>query len=130
MISKGCPKQKKSQPCGKSLDNTFYWSSKDFLPFNDITAIYANFDKPLARPMFWNLIPKTSPKFEPSRAWFNTRKEKFIIPANGFLENRKINGKPIYESVKIGGKSVRKKESYEFTIQEQSLMMLGGIYDV
>ena len=28
------------------------------------------------------------------------------------------------------GKSVRKKESYEFTIQEQSLMMLGGIYDV
>ena len=60
------------------------------------------------------------------RSWVNTRKEKFIIPENGFLENRKINGKPIYQSVKIGGKSVKKKESYEFTIQEQSLMMLGG----
>ncbi len=80
--------------------------------------------------MFWNLIPKTSPKFEPSRTWFNTRKEKLSFPPHGFLENRKINGKPIYESVKIGGKTVRKKESYEFTIQEQSLMMLGGIYDV
>ncbi len=73
--------------------------SDDILPFNDITAIYTNFDEPLARPMFWNLIPKISPKFEPSRTWFNTRKEKFIIPAKVFLENRKINGKPIYQSV-------------------------------
>ena len=118
--------------------------SDDILPFNDITTIYSNVDKPLARPMFWNLIPKTAPKFEPSRTWFNSRKEKLqepyqnnllkwqrcIVPANGFFENKKINGKPVFQSRKIGGKSVRKKESYEFNIEGQSLMMLAGIYDI
>ncbi len=41
-----------------------------------------------------------------------------------------MNGKPVFQSRKIGGKSVRKKESYEFKIADQSLMMLAGIYDI
>ncbi len=119
--------------------------SDDMLPFRDITTIHPqNSDRIVCRPMFWNLIPGTSPKFESNKTWFNTRKEKLedpyqknllrykrcVVPMNGFLENKKINGKPVYHSQKIAGKTVRKKENYEFTLNDQPLMMLAGIYDI
>ena len=46
----------------------------DILPYRDITTIYTNSEnKTLFRPMYWNLIPKTSKTFEPRGTWFNTR---------------------------------------------------------
>jgi putative SOS response-associated peptidase YedK len=119
--------------------------SDDMLPYNDITAIRTDRHNELsARSMFWNLIPYNSAEFKPTRTWFNTRLENLeqpyiknlvtrrrcIIPVNSFLENKHVGGKPVFHSVKINGKSIRKKESYEFKDCEQSLIALGGIYDV
>ncbi|NIR51291.1 SOS response-associated peptidase [candidate division KSB1 bacterium] len=116
----------------------------DILPYRDITTFYPSSNRVKSRPMFWNLIPKNSRSFEPRKTWFNTRKEKLaepyqknllrykrcVVPINGFFENKKANGKAVYHSKKIGGRNVRKKETYEFTLREESLMLLGGIYDV
>lgn len=118
---------------------------KNILPFRDITAIHRERDGELvSRPMFWNLIPGYEKEFKPSHTWFNIRKEKLeqpysrslvkrkrcIVPVNSFIENKKLFGRPVYQTKKIGGKSIRKKESYEFTEKDQRLMALGGIYDV
>ncbi|MFQ5650462.1 MAG: SOS response-associated peptidase [bacterium] len=117
----------------------------DILPFRDISTIHADRDGHLVcRSMFWNLIPRSSTRFESGRTWFNTRQEKFdtslqktllrthrcIVPVNSFLETRKRDGKAVYHSCKVAGKTVRKKETHEFRLLDQPIMALGGIYDV
>jgi len=117
---------------------------EDILPFRDISVIHKSYDKVQCRNMFWNLIPSNSPRFESNFTWFNTRKEKLeqpyqksclqyrrcLVPVNSFLENKKVSDKPVYHSVKIGGKRVRKKESHEFKLKGQEIIALGGIYDI
>ncbi len=118
--------------------------SDDILPFSEITTIQGrNGERPLVRTMFWNLVPYYEKEFKPRHTWFNIRKEKLtqpynkqlvqrrrcIVPVSGFLENKEVNGKPVFHSRKIGGKTVRKKESYAFRHKVQPLMALGAIYD-
>ncbi len=54
--------------------------------------------------------------------------KRCIIPISSFFENKKLNGKPVYESIKINGRSVKKKVTYEFKNKENKLMALGGVF--
>ena len=116
----------------------------EFLPWNDIPAVLNDSGAARLTSMFWNLIPYYEAEFTPTHTWFNTRREKLcqpdqqnllrskrcIVLANKFLENKKKFGQPIYQTVPINGKSVRKKETYAFYHEDQPLMALGGIYDI
>lgn len=117
----------------------------DILPFREISAIHRTPNKELvARPMFWNLVPRSSPQFDSGRTWFNLRREKLseplqstllaqkrcLIPVTSFYENRKVDGQPVYRTEVVNRRRVRKKESYRFAHAGQPLMLLGGIYDI
>lgn len=117
----------------------------EMLPYREITTIHRNqYNRVIAMPMFWNLVPSYAPKFDTKRNWFNMRKESLlqpynrhliinrrcIIPVSSFFENKKINGKPFYESNKINGRSVKKKVTYEFKNKDNKLMALGGVFSV
>lgn len=117
----------------------------DRLPFGEITVIFHDGEKYVLQPMFWNLIPASSKKFQPPKpGWFNARKDRLgnpyqknllrfrrcIVPAGSFRENKKVQGKDVFHSATVNDKRVRRKESYEFRVGAQELFALGGIYDV
>ncbi len=117
----------------------------EFLPFRDITVLHREEAERLAcRPMFWGLIPYNARTFQPERTWFNMRREKLqqpyckhllrrkrcVVPVTSFFENKKEGGKPVYATVEIDGRKLRKKVSFEFRGKEEPLLALGGVFDV
>lgn len=104
------------------------------LPFRDVEVVFTGPDgRVLLMPMQWQLIHNWNREFRSDYTNFNTRYEKLgkphnrellrhqrcIVPVAGFFENRQA-----------GGKTVKPKESYRFTLREQSIVPLGGIYSI
>lgn len=104
------------------------------LPFHDIDAIFADgTGRFLLEPMQWQLIHNWNRDFRSDYTNFNTRIEKLgkshnrellcrsrcVIPVAEFFENRKV-----------GGKTVKPKQCFRFTVKGQSIIPLGGIYSL
>ncbi|MHB1324990.1 MAG: SOS response-associated peptidase [Thermoleophilia bacterium] len=101
-------------------------------PFHDVNVIFADSDgvNKLGA-MYWQLIHHWNREFRSKHTAFNTRVDsldkrhneplpwhrRWILPVSSFFETRKIGGQP-----------VKPKETYEFALQGEGLMALGGIY--
>lgn len=104
------------------------------LPFRDIDVVYAGGGgRILIGPMQWQLVHGWSESFRSDYTNFNTRFEKLgkphnrellchtrcVVPVSGFFENRMRDGQ-----------KVKPKESFRFTLKDQEIIPLGGIYSV
>lgn len=106
----------------------------DFLPFRDVPVLFTDRDGLVKiRNMYWQLVYSWSEEFKSKYTTFNIRAEslgknhnrpllKFhrcLFPVSSF-----------YETKKTGGRAVRPKERYEFTLSDHGIIALGGIYSV
>lgn len=104
-----------------------------YLPFREVPVLYSGPDGPRLAPMYWQLIYSWSEEFRSQYTVFNIRAESLdrthnrpllrhqrcIFPVSAFTETRKE-----------GGRAVMPKEHYEFTIEGQAIIPLGGLYSV
>lgn len=104
------------------------------LPFRDVDVVYAaGGGKILLAPMQWQLIHGWSRDFRSDYTNFNTRFEKL-----GKAHNRELlrNSRCIvpvtefFENLQRDGSAVKPKQSYRFTLRDQQIIPLGGIYSV
>lgn len=104
------------------------------LPFRDVDVLHAAADgRILLRPMQWQLIHNWNREFRSDYTNFNTRYEKLAKPHNRELLRYRRCILPVFEffeNRKEGGKAVKPKESYRFTLSRQSIIPLGGIYSI
>ncbi|GBE58316.1 hypothetical protein BMS3Abin01_01250 [bacterium BMS3Abin01] len=100
-------------------------SSVTFLPFHDVPVFCTDSEgRTRVRPMYWQLIHYWEREFKSPYTQFNTRVESLhkrhnrdllerrrcVFPASGFYETR--------------------KEPYEFTLKDRTIIPLGGIYSI
>lgn len=104
------------------------------LPFRDVDTIYAAPDgRILMGPMQWQLIHDWNREFRSDYTNFNTRFEKLGRPHNRELLRHKRCLVPVagfYENRQEDGVAVKPRESYRFTLREQAIIPLGGIYSI
>ncbi|RJQ42336.1 MAG: SOS response-associated peptidase [Gaiellales bacterium] len=104
------------------------------LPFRDIDALHAADDgRIILRPMQWQLIHGWNREFRSDYTSFNTRVEKLDRPHNReLLIHRRciVPVREFFENRKEGGRAVRPRESYHFTLKGRAMIPLGGIYSI
>lgn len=104
------------------------------LPFRDVDVLYVEADgRFLIRPMQWQLIHNWNREFRSDYTNFNTRVEKLDRPHNRELLLHKRCVVPVagfFENRKEGGRTVKPKESYRFTLRDQEIIPLGGLYSI
>lgn len=104
------------------------------LPFRDVDVIAPGRDgRIFIAPMQWQLIHSWNREFRSEYTNFNTRVEKLGKPHNRELLARRRCVIPVaefFENRKEGGRTVKPKESFRFTLKDQDIIPLGGIYSV
>lgn len=104
------------------------------LPFRDIDVLFSDREgRILLMPMQWQLIHNWNREFRSDYTNFNTRYEKLDKPHNRDLLRFHRCIVPVaefFENRKVGGRTVKPKESYRFTVRGQRIIPLGGIYSI